>query len=166
MDKQGDQCTKLLFAKVKQRRTITHIYRIHDDEGSIHAGRDEVASVLVTYYANMGARTKILSSVVHAGQVLTIQQQIHMCRPFSREDIRKILFLINNCKSPGPDGYSSSFFKANWNTLEQIICDAVTEFFQNGKLLKQMNALPMWSCSQRFRTHKRQVNFVPFHVAM
>ena len=81
---------------------MTHIYRIQDDEGSIHEGRDEVPSVLVKYYAHMlgkqiGARTKSLSSVVYAGPVMlrvshytSSKQMEHSA--FSREDIRKAIF--------------------------------------------------------------------------
>ena len=45
-----NQCTMCFFARVKQRRAMTHIYRIHDDERSMHEGKDEVALVLVKYF--------------------------------------------------------------------------------------------------------------------
>ncbi|XP_050238256.1 uncharacterized protein LOC126687743 [Mercurialis annua] len=39
-----------------------------------------------------------------------------------------------------PDGYSSAFFKKNWSIVGREICNAVREFFQTGKLLKQVNS--------------------------
>jgi len=71
-------------------RTTSHIYRIQDDGGSIHEGKDEVASVLLKCYKNMlgkqmVARANSLSNVVQAGPMLIVQLQIHMCRSFSRD---------------------------------------------------------------------------------
>ncbi|KAF3653433.1 hypothetical protein FXO37_16988 [Capsicum annuum] len=39
-----------------------------------------------------------------------------------------------------PDGYGGGFFKAAWDIIGDEACDAVQEFFHNGKLLKQVNA--------------------------
>ncbi|XP_060210448.1 uncharacterized protein LOC132637368 [Lycium barbarum] len=42
-------------------------------------------------------------------------------------------------KSPGPDGYSSGFFKAAWEIIGKDVIEAVLDFFRNDKLLKQLN---------------------------
>lgn len=47
-------------------------------------------------------------------------------------------FKIN--KSSGPDGFGGGFFKNSWNIVGDDICNAVLEFFQTSKLLKQINA--------------------------
>ncbi|XP_074288835.1 uncharacterized protein LOC141613986 [Silene latifolia] len=44
-------------------------------------------------------------------------------------------------KAPGPDGYSSHFFKTSWDLVGgEMYVFAVHEFFRNGKMLKQLNA--------------------------
>ncbi|XP_074277953.1 uncharacterized protein LOC141601558 [Silene latifolia] len=43
-------------------------------------------------------------------------------------------------KSPGPDGYSSGFFKAAWNEISASFISAILDFFQTGKLLKEVNS--------------------------
>ena len=43
-------------------------------------------------------------------------------------------------KSPVPDGYSIHFFKQAWPCISDDICKDVLNFFQTGKLLKQINA--------------------------
>ncbi|KAL0455067.1 UNVERIFIED_CONTAM: hypothetical protein Slati_0845900 [Sesamum latifolium] len=40
-------------------------------------------------------------------------------------------------KSPGPDGYSSGFFKVAWPIIGNRVTQAVLDFFLTGKLLKQ-----------------------------
>ncbi|KAL0416766.1 UNVERIFIED_CONTAM: hypothetical protein Slati_3508500 [Sesamum latifolium] len=53
---------------------------------------------------------------------------------------RMRVFQINEDKAPGPDGYSAAFFKAAWPVVGEEMTQAVLEFFQNGRLLKQVNA--------------------------
>ncbi|KAL0298111.1 UNVERIFIED_CONTAM: putative ribonuclease H protein [Sesamum angustifolium] len=42
-------------------------------------------------------------------------------------------------KAPGPDGYSSGFYKAAWPVIGEEIIKAILEFFTTGRLLKQVN---------------------------
>nr|GEX52239.1 hypothetical protein [Tanacetum cinerariifolium] len=44
-----------------------------------------------------------------------------------------------NDKSPGPDGYTTAFFKEAWDTVRSDVTYVVREFFVNGRLLKEIN---------------------------
>ena len=57
----------------------------------------------------------------------------------SNKEIKEALWDIGDTKAPGPDGYSARFFKATWNETGGEVCAAVKEFFQNGRLLRQLN---------------------------
>ncbi|GAA0172660.1 hypothetical protein LIER_26442 [Lithospermum erythrorhizon] len=54
-------------------------------------------------------------------------------------EIREALFDIGNEKAPGPDGFSSAFFKSRWDLVGGDVCRAVWEFFVTGVLLKNWN---------------------------
>lgn len=45
------------------------------------------------------------------------------------DEIKAALLDIRNDKSPGPDGYTSYFFKKAWNILGEDFYAAVLEFF-------------------------------------
>ncbi|XP_074270197.1 uncharacterized protein LOC141593143 [Silene latifolia] len=47
--------------------------------------------------------------------------------------------LHKQTKAPGPDGYTSQFFKDSWDVIGGGITDAVLDLFQNGRMLKQLN---------------------------
>lgn len=51
-----------------------------------------------------------------------------------------MFFLIPNEKSPGADGYSSGFFKAAWEDIGPLVCNAVQEFFTTGQFCRGYNA--------------------------
>ncbi|GJW99861.1 hypothetical protein Tco_0183775 [Tanacetum coccineum] len=58
-----------------------------------------------------------------------------MVRDVCDEEIKDAMFQIEGNKAPGPDGYSSVFFKKAWNIVGNDVCKAIKEFFDNGKML-------------------------------
>jgi len=56
---------------------------------------------------------------------LTVEQQLAICAPFTEKDIKDAIFSIPNTKSPGPDGFSSGFFKTTWHITGRLVIDAI-----------------------------------------
>lgn len=74
------------------------------------------------------------------GQSLSIRQKSNLILPITNVEIREAIFSMKLEKSPGPNGYSSGFFKSCWNIIESDFCAAIEEFFSSGKLLKEANS--------------------------
>jgi len=51
------------------------------------------------------------SVVIQCGPCIDPSSHDFLLSPVSNENIRKAVFSIENEKAPGPDGYSSLFFK-------------------------------------------------------
>ncbi|KAM6554656.1 hypothetical protein CsatB_015418 [Cannabis sativa] len=66
--------------------------------------------------------------------------QDELIQPLSFDEIRKTLFDMNNHKAPGPDGMSVLFYKHYWEAVGDDFCEAVSDFFVNGKMHKGINA--------------------------
>lgn len=64
---------------------------------------------------------------------------MELVRSYSGKEVKQAMFNIDSTKSPGPDGYGSGFFKAAWNVIRQDVTRAALEYFENGKLLQQLN---------------------------
>lgn len=62
-----------------------------------------------------------------------------MIRPVSCKEIKDTIFSIGDNKYPGPDGFTSAFFKAGWEIIGKEVCEAVQDFFVLGILLKELN---------------------------
>lgn len=62
-----------------------------------------------------------------------------LCLPFTREEVKSAMFSIDGNKAPGPDGFNINFFKYYWDMVGDNICDAMLDFLQNKKLVKEIN---------------------------
>ena len=141
----GDDCSKLFFAKSKQRKLATYIYSLKDDTGTTVEGFDAVGRVMVKFYislmgTNTHHRAPLSMGVVNIGPLLTTDQQVALCKPFTDQEIKSAIFSIPNHKSPGPDGYSSGFFKHTWSQIGPMVCEAVKEFFRTGYMPRYLSA--------------------------
>ncbi|XP_074311053.1 uncharacterized protein LOC141646940 [Silene latifolia] len=75
---------------------------------------------------------------IQKGRVITIEHHEKLLRKVTAEEIRLAMFSIPGTKAPGPDGYSSQFFKDTWSITGTAVCAAIMDLFENGKLLKQV----------------------------
>ncbi|XP_052623926.1 uncharacterized protein LOC128134194 [Lactuca sativa] len=65
---------------------------------------------------------------------------MNMIRVVTDDEVKVAMFDIADNHAPGPDRFSSKFFKCAWNIVGPEVCKAVREFFWTGKLLKGINA--------------------------
>ncbi|XP_074290966.1 uncharacterized protein LOC141617698 [Silene latifolia] len=77
--------------------------------------------------------------VVQKGRICTPEHSLTLLAPITDAEIKDAIFSIPRHKAPGPDGYSSVFFKDSWHIIRTEICAAIHNFFRSGKLLKQLN---------------------------
>ncbi|KAL0411361.1 UNVERIFIED_CONTAM: LINE-1 retrotransposable element O protein [Sesamum latifolium] len=63
-----------------------------------------------------------------------------LINPVTREEVKSAFFDIKEDRAPGPDGYSAGFYKAACSIIGDKLITAVMDFFENGRLLKQLNA--------------------------
>lgn len=95
-----------------------YVYSIHDDKGRKREGFEEVAEVVTKYYHDKLGKQRIKKEeidwdVMEKRPKLKVEQQLQLIGPFIEQQIKGAILTIPAVKSPGPDGYSSSFFKAS-----------------------------------------------------
>lgn len=62
-----------------------------------------------------------------------------LVKPVTEDEIREVVFHMPSNKSPGPDGYTTEFFKASWSVIAKYFTVAVQSFFSKGFLPKGLN---------------------------
>ncbi|KAL2252005.1 UNVERIFIED_CONTAM: hypothetical protein Sindi_2322800 [Sesamum indicum] len=150
--KKGDLTLNVQLAKgfldeaQQLRRVARRILQINDDNGTFHTEPEKIINEFVCYYQNLlgGNKRQITLDISFlrpwARHILSNEEAGHLILAFTPDDVKQAVFDIAEDKAPGPDGYSSGFFKAAWPVVGQEVTKAVLEFFSTGKLLKQVNS--------------------------
>ncbi|GKA20014.1 RNA-directed DNA polymerase, eukaryota, reverse transcriptase zinc-binding domain protein [Tanacetum coccineum] len=99
--------------------------------------REEEGIVLQEYDATMKDEEKILYK---KAKLKWLTKANKMVKDVSDDEIKEAMFLIDGIKAPGPDGFSSLFFKTAWNIVGEDVCKSVKEFFVIRKLLSKINS--------------------------
>ncbi|KAJ8422553.1 hypothetical protein Cgig2_033476 [Carnegiea gigantea] len=108
----GDDSTRYFLVKIKKRQTRQDFIKVKEVMQAYHQ------SLLGNQTLN---RTQLDPQVIGKGNTLTVEQQLKLCAPFTDKEIKTAMFSIPNIKSPGPDGFSSGFFKATWHMTGGVI---------------------------------------------
>ncbi|KAL0294563.1 UNVERIFIED_CONTAM: hypothetical protein Sradi_6879000 [Sesamum radiatum] len=144
--KDGDQSSRIFFRKVAKRRASKRVFQINTTDGRTLTSQPEVINEFVRYYQELlGGSTRDRPLDLRylrpwARHVLTAEEAECLVLPVSPAEIKQAIFDIDETKAPGPDGYSAGFYKAAWPVIGGEVTEAILEFFQTGRLLKQVNS--------------------------
>ncbi|KAK4383971.1 putative ribonuclease H protein [Sesamum angolense] len=112
------------------RRASKRVFQILNEDGHTLTTEDDVVNEFVSFYQ------RLLGALVQS---------------VTREEIKDAFFDIAEDKAPGPDGYSSGFYKAAWPVIGEEVVKAIVEFFITGQLLRQVNTTILALIPKRLR---------------
>jgi len=104
---------------------------------------EEVANIMSSFYTQLlGQQEAIIPQidkcVVNAGPVLTVEQQLKLCLPFLKKEIKASMFFILIYNSLSLNGYNSGFFKASWPIIGQWVYHVAQDFFNRWVMPKYL----------------------------
>ncbi|XP_071712936.1 uncharacterized protein [Rutidosis leptorrhynchoides] len=134
-------CSGAMFILVKRLRLFKrHVRRLMWSKGDIYkqvaACREKLDEAQRSLDADSFATDKRELAAVLLKEYNEAQ---HMVRKVTDKEIKDAIFDIGESKSPGPDGYSSVFFKEAWDVIGVDVIRAVKEFFCTGQMLRDIN---------------------------
>ncbi|KAL0331616.1 UNVERIFIED_CONTAM: hypothetical protein Sangu_1707100 [Sesamum angustifolium] len=141
--KHGDQNSKVFFRKINAMRARQRIFQISTPAGEVLTDMKDVTDEFVSYFQTLLGGTRVQRDIdlnfLQSGlkYCFTIEEADTICAPITLTEIKDAAFDIDEDSAPGPDGYTSGFFKASWSVVGNDISAAVGEFFTTGRLLKQ-----------------------------
>ncbi|KAK4390169.1 hypothetical protein Sango_2080200 [Sesamum angolense] len=123
--KQGDRNTKFFHDMVKRNAARNSILAITKADGSIITSAPKIAQEFVNFYTSLlGTEDQTLpvdDGVFHWGPSLTSELTSNLCRAVTPAKVKTAVFQISDNKAPGPDGYTSCFFKKAWNIVGDLV---------------------------------------------
>ncbi|GKB60968.1 sodium/hydrogen exchanger 6 [Tanacetum coccineum] len=159
----GDFNTKYFYNVMKERRNRSRIDNVEDGDGNFFSGTD-VGDQFVKHFEKVLGRKVEVNPITEPDHLfvnkLSQAKADCMVRPVSGEEIKAALFGIADDKAPGPDGFSSKFFKSAWSIVGTEFTKAIKDFFCNGRLLKEINATVL-ALVPKVKTLKKVSDFRP-----
>ncbi|KAL2246037.1 UNVERIFIED_CONTAM: hypothetical protein Sindi_2871900 [Sesamum indicum] len=141
--KEGDRNTKFFHDMVKRNVTRNSIGAVTRADGTVIIEVEDIVQEFVDYYTSLlGTEAYTLpidDGVFEWASILSPEHTADLCRAVTPLEIKDDIFHISDNKAPGPDGYSSCFFKKAWNIVGDQVCRAVLDFFRSGRMLRQLN---------------------------
>ncbi|XP_022003085.1 uncharacterized protein LOC110900505 [Helianthus annuus] len=136
-----DSNTSYFHNYVKGRNARSKIHCIKDTKGNLFEG-DDVATTLLAHYSVFMGTEDHVDKVDDTDMFVNVLQSNvaeNMVRQVTEDEVKQAMFSIGENKAPGPDGYTSAFFKKSWDVVGGEVTKAVLDFFSNGQILKQIN---------------------------
>ncbi|GKB96869.1 hypothetical protein Tco_0983006, partial [Tanacetum coccineum] len=126
---------------VKGRASRARFDAIMDSNGLISDG-SVVPSAFASHYMHFLGATGDSSALnvndLFLNKLFDVQAS-NVVREVTLNEIKSAIFSTGDDKSPGPDGFTSTFFKNTWDISSSDVVNAVKEFFVIDILLKELN---------------------------
>lgn len=124
-----------------ERRARNKILVLYNDEGDKLTSDEDIANEFVAYHTNLfghHSATPFDASAwnqIELSNHVSVEEANLLTLPVTADEIISALSTIDSDKAPGPDGFSSYFFKHSWRIIGHDFISAVKSCFSSAKLL-------------------------------
>lgn len=125
----SDKNTKFFYSMEKKRQARNTMSFLCKDDGEVVNDTNVIITNFIDFYKNLfGVKVERAAtewSVFQEGYMLSAEDKNDMAMTVTNMERKQAIFDIGNEKSPGLDGYTTAFFKKNWQTVGQDVIAAV-----------------------------------------
>ncbi|XP_074318565.1 uncharacterized protein LOC141655379 [Silene latifolia] len=142
--KDGDVNSSYFHGMLKRRRNMNKVAMVEDMNGKVCDTQEQIQEAFIEYYQVLLGSSKdtkkIHRRIIAQGPICNATLWYSPRKHRIGEEIKEALFSVPDIKSPGPDCYTSKFFKDAWEEIGGDVIRAVQDFLQHRQLLKQLNS--------------------------
>lgn len=106
---------------------------IYDDQGKTYEG-DGMSEQFVKHFEDFLGKAIEVEHIIDAENLFTNklsnEDADRMVIEVTDKEIKDAMFDIGENKAPGPDGFTSVFFKKAWDTVGDEVCMPLRNFFK------------------------------------
>ena len=140
--KLGVKNSNFLHKVVKARNSKNSIKSIMMENGGRIDDPTSIKHEFVKHFQSvLGSNMQMSATVDYSldGLVWSSKHLDILNSGITHEEIKRSMFSIDDAKAPGPDGFSSLFFRKAWSIVGSEVCETVEDFFSSGCLLREIN---------------------------
>ncbi|KAL9665423.1 hypothetical protein QQ045_020843 [Rhodiola kirilowii] len=166
---EGDANTKFFHSFVKSRREKNKIRVVQTKEGLLSTDQSVIKEEFVSHFkgllSHQSSTCQVESEIIESGPVLDVNQCRRLVMVVTNKEIWNAISNIGSDKAPGPDGFSSGFFKKNWSLIGKEVCSSVRHCLRNNALPGGMNSAYIdWFLRSNLQSNPRILDL--FRVAI
>ncbi|KAE8690635.1 hypothetical protein F3Y22_tig00110893pilonHSYRG00157 [Hibiscus syriacus] len=146
--KEGDKCTKffhLVIATKNKRQTIRVLV---NNRGERLESFEDISSEILEFFKNLlgsnDPKVKDCSPALLKGLMLpnsiSSEDFEALVKEVTNDEIKATIFSQGNDKAPGPDSFTSLFFKKAWPVIGNDVTKEIKYFFQESFIYPAFNA--------------------------
>ncbi|KAL0344288.1 UNVERIFIED_CONTAM: putative ribonuclease H protein [Sesamum angustifolium] len=115
-------------------------------DGELLTTQQDITREFISYFQNLLGGSSLNRRIDleflqrELKHTVTETESSMLVAPVTMAEVKEAFFDIDVESAPGPDGYTSAFYKSAWPVIGQTLFQAIGEFFRTGKLLKQVNS--------------------------
>jgi hypothetical protein len=141
--KNGDRNSKFFHAYASYRSKKNFISKVKDKNGLLCVTKDSIEEAFVSYFKEVfsaGDHVEVEPCIRALECKVSPEMNSRLLFPFTKEEINIALSQMSPLKAPGPDGMSASFYQANWNVINEEVCEAALNFLNTGEFDRDVNS--------------------------
>jgi hypothetical protein len=138
---EGDDNTKYYHAKANGRKRKNMIHSLDQEEGEIK-GQSDLMKYITNFYKQLFGPpppendfTLNLEGIA----MLSEAEKERLIRPIEMEELKKVVFGMENNKAPGPDGFPVEFYKHFWYLIKDNLMELITDFMKRKIRVERLN---------------------------
>ncbi|RZB71178.1 Inositol hexakisphosphate and diphosphoinositol-pentakisphosphate kinase VIP2 [Glycine soja] len=133
----------IMLRKAESMKHSRFIAVIRLEDGHNTSSQDKIALAFVNHFTNLFSAHELTQtpsiSICNRDPKVPTDCFVALLCPTSKQEVWNVIFVMDNNKAPGSDGFNALFFKKALNIIGDDIFEAINEFFTTGKILKQIN---------------------------
>ena len=140
--KLGDQNSNFFHKAVKARNSRNSIKSITLENGCRSKDSDTIKQEVLNHFQSVlgsNMRDSATDAYHMDGLVWSSKHLDILHSRITHEEIKSAMFSIDDTKAPGPDRFSSLFFKRAWSIVGSEVSAAVVDFFSSRCMLREIN---------------------------
>ncbi|GAA0138506.1 hypothetical protein LIER_34941 [Lithospermum erythrorhizon] len=130
--KDGDASTSLFHRNIKQHQARNRITQIQNETGVLIEDYNGIKKIVVDFYQKLFTAPNKVNTGFDIVQMvkksITMEEVDMLSRPINAEEIEEAMLNMKLGKAPGPEAFTTEFYKDAWPIVKQSVIEVVQTF--------------------------------------